>query len=66
MDNEPNVLELGCDNIETPEQLSEYLQELSAGEDLAIALNIRGEHQLDLKLMDLRFALILIVVSILI
>ena len=53
VENERDVLELGCDKIETPEQLSGYLRELSAGEDLAIALNIKGEHQLDLKLEGL-------------
>ena len=47
------VLEIECDKIETTEQLREYLRECSAGAELAIALNIKGEHQLDLKLEGL-------------
>ena len=46
-------LEIECEKVETTEQLREYLRECSAGAELAIALNIKGEHQLDLKLEGL-------------
>ena len=52
-ENERGVLEIECEKVETTEQLRDYLRECSAGEELAIALNIKGEHQLDLKLEGL-------------
>ena len=52
-ENERGVLEIECEKVETTEQLREYLRELSTGDELAIALNIKGEHQLDLKLEGL-------------
>ena len=52
-ENERGVLEIECEKVETTEQLREYLRECSAGAELAIALNIKGEHQLDLKLEGL-------------
>ena len=52
-EDERGVLEIECEKVETTEQLRDYLRECSAGEELAIALNIKGEHQLDLKLEGL-------------
>ena len=52
-ENERGVLEIECEKVETTEQLRAYLRELSTGDELAIALNIKGDHQLDLKLEGL-------------
>jgi len=52
-EDERGVLEIECEKVETTEQLRAYLRELSTGDELAIALNIKGEHQLDLKLEGL-------------
>ena len=49
VENERNILEIGSDKVETPQLLRDYLQELSTGEELAISLNIKGDHQLDFK-----------------
>ncbi|HIA57168.1 MAG TPA: DNA polymerase I [Candidatus Lambdaproteobacteria bacterium] len=53
VENERNILEIECEKIETLEQLHAFLRKLSAGDDLALALNIKGEHQLDLRLLGL-------------
>ena len=52
-EDERGVLEIECEKVETTEQLRAYLRELSTGDELAIALNIKGDHQLDLKLEGL-------------
>ena len=52
-ESEHNVLDISCEIIETPEQLRKYLRGITVGDDLAIALNVKGDHQLDLKLEGL-------------
>ena len=53
LESERNVLEIKSEKVVTLEQFREYLRELSAGAKLAISLNIKGDHQLDLKLEGL-------------
>ena len=52
-ESELNILDISCEIIETPEQLRKYLRGVTVGDDLAIALNVKGDHQLDLKLEGL-------------
>ena len=52
-ESELNILDISCGIIETPEQLRKYLRGVTVGDDLAIALNVKGDHQLDLKLEGL-------------
>ena len=52
-ESELNILDISCEIIETPEQLRKYLRGITVGDDLAIALNVKGDHQLDLKLEGL-------------
>ena len=48
-----NVLEISCYKIETAEQLRAYMSEVPEGTCLALALNTKGEHQLEFRLLGL-------------
>ena len=48
-----SVLEVDCSRIETPEQFHEYLEGIPAGTSIALALNTKGDHQLDLWILGL-------------
>ena len=48
-----NVLEISCYKIETAEQFRAYMSEVPEGTCLALALNTKGEHQLEFRLLGL-------------
>ncbi len=52
-ENDRNVLDVDCSVIETAEELRAFMRDFSEGSSLALALNITGEHQLDLRLQGL-------------
>ena len=50
---ERSILEIECIKIKSIKQFCTFISAISPGDDLALALNIKGDHQLDFKLEGL-------------